>query len=61
MLIIGESINSTVRQVGEAISNRDEQFIVELARRQVVAGAGMLDVNVAVAEGDEVPSCAQYW
>jgi len=53
VLIIGESINSTVRQVGEAISNRDEQFIVELARRQVVAGAGMLDVNVAVAEGDE--------
>lgn len=53
MLIIGESINSTLREVGEAISNRDEQFLAELAQKQVAAGAAMLDVNVAVAEGDE--------
>jgi 5-methyltetrahydrofolate corrinoid/iron sulfur protein methyltransferase len=53
MHIIGESINSTIREVGEAIGNRDEHFIVELAQKQVSAGAGRLDVNVAVADGDE--------
>jgi cobalamin-dependent methionine synthase I len=54
VLIIGESINSTRRSVGEAISRRDEQFIRGLASKQVAAGAAMLDVNVGVAEGDEV-------
>ena len=54
MLIIGESINSTIPKVGEAINNRDESLITELAQQQVAAGAGMLDVNVAVADGSEV-------
>lgn len=54
MLIIGESINSTIPEVGKAINSRDESFIAELAQQQVAAGAGMLDVNVAVADGDEV-------
>lgn len=53
MLIIGESINSTISEVGEAIVQRDERFITQLAQKQVECGAGMLDVNVAVAEGDE--------
>lgn len=54
MLIIGESINSTIPAVETAINGRDESFIAELARDQVAAGAEMLDVNVAVAEGNEV-------
>ena len=53
MILIGESINSTRRGVGEAVSRRDAAFLVDLARRQVAAGADALDVNVAVAEGDE--------
>jgi 5-methyltetrahydrofolate--homocysteine methyltransferase len=51
--IIGESINSTIHEVGKAISNRDGAFIAKLARKQVTAGADMLDINVAVAEGNE--------
>lgn len=54
MLIIGESINSTISEVGQAIEGRNAAFIAELARQQVAAGAAMLDVNVAVAGGDEV-------
>ncbi|MCZ7574536.1 MAG: dihydropteroate synthase [Ardenticatenaceae bacterium] len=53
MLVVGESINSTIRRVGEAINNRDAAFIAELAREQVAAGAAMLDVNAGVADGDE--------
>lgn len=53
MILIGESINSTRHGVGEAIGRRDAAFLVDLARRQVAAGADVLDVNVAVAEGDE--------
>lgn len=53
MKVIGESINSTIQEVSKAISDRDGGFIAELARKQVTAGADMLDVNVAVAEGNE--------
>ena len=54
MRIIGESINSTIPEVGEAISTRDERYITELAQKQVAGGADVLDVNVAVADGKEV-------
>lgn len=59
MLIIGENINATIPRVKEAILNRDEEFIKELAGRQESAGAGMLDINVGTGEGsadDEMES-----
>jgi len=45
MLIIGEKINGTLKGVGPAIVARDSAFIQDLARRQVEAGADVLDVN----------------
>jgi cobalamin-dependent methionine synthase I len=45
MIIIGERINSTRKQVKEAVEARDRNVIVELARSQVQAGAQYLDVN----------------
>ena len=45
MLMIGEKINGTRKSVAKAIQNRDENFILELARRQFEAGAKYLDVN----------------
>jgi 5-methyltetrahydrofolate--homocysteine methyltransferase len=45
MLIIGETINASVKSVAEAIEKRDEDFIAALAKRQTEAGAEMLDVN----------------
>ena len=45
MLIIGERINATSKRVAEAIGNRNAQFLQELARQQVSAGANYLDVN----------------
>jgi cobalamin-dependent methionine synthase I len=45
MLIIGELINCTRKKVGEAAAKRDAEFFKEIARKQVDAGADMLDVN----------------
>ena len=53
MLLVGESINGTRKQVGEAISARDAGFIKGLASEQDTAGAQILDVNAGVAGGDE--------
>jgi 5-methyltetrahydrofolate corrinoid/iron sulfur protein methyltransferase len=46
MLIIGECIHIVAPAVKEAIDSRDAAFIQDLAKRQVEAGAGMLDLNV---------------
>jgi 5-methyltetrahydrofolate--homocysteine methyltransferase len=54
MLLMGESINGTRKQVAEAIQNREAAFIENLAREQVDAGAHVLDVNGGVAGGNEV-------
>ena len=45
MLIIGELINCTRKKAGEAATKRDADFFRDLARKQVLAGAHMLDVN----------------
>jgi 5-methyltetrahydrofolate corrinoid/iron sulfur protein methyltransferase len=45
MIIIGEKINGTRKQVANAIQNRDDQFIRNLAVRQFENGASYLDLN----------------
>jgi cobalamin-dependent methionine synthase I len=45
MFIIGELINCTRKRIGAAAQKRDAEFIKEVARNQVNAGADMLDVN----------------
>lgn len=45
MLIIGECINSTTPEILEAIEKRGGDFIQELAKGQVEAGANYIDVN----------------
>lgn len=52
MLVIGERINGMFKDVGKAIANREKEVIQKLARDQVAAGAGMLDVNVGPAAAD---------
>lgn len=54
MLIIGESINGTIQKVGQAIQDRNEVFLKELAKTQYECGAHFLDINAGVAGRDEV-------
>lgn len=45
MLVIGELINCTRKKVGAAAAGRDAAFFRDVARKQVEAGADVLDVN----------------
>ncbi len=45
MIIIGEKINATRKQVGAAIEARDRQAVADLASIQAQAGAAYLDIN----------------
>lgn len=44
MIIIGEKINGAIPSSAAAITNRDEDFIRNLAVRQTEAGADYLDI-----------------
>jgi cobalamin-dependent methionine synthase I len=54
MLIIGELINSTRKQVRKAIEEKDSGYIQGLAKKQVEAGARWIDVNAGAFPTDEV-------
>ncbi len=45
MIIIGEKINATRKEVAKALENKDETIIKELATSQEQAGAHYLDIN----------------
>lgn len=49
LIIIGEKINGTIPSVKEAIANRDEQYIRDLAVKQAEAGADYIDVCAGTA------------
>ena len=59
MRIIGEKINGTLEQVSKAIKERNATFIQDLARRQVEAGADLVDVN-AGTRPDEEPEALSW-
>lgn len=54
MLIIGELINSTRKQIRKAIEEKDGAYIQSLAKRQAEAGANWVDVNAGAFPNDEV-------
>lgn len=55
MTMIGEKINPTGRKrLAEAITERNYDYLIDLAVSQVQAGADVLDINVGVPGTDEV-------
>ena len=57
MLIIGERINASRKTILQAIQERNAQFIQEEAKKQIEAGAQMLDINAGVRvqqEADDI-------
>lgn len=52
MYIIGENIHIISDKVKEALSNRDREFFMEMALRQVEAGAKALDINLGPRKKD---------
>jgi 5-methyltetrahydrofolate--homocysteine methyltransferase len=53
MIIIGEKINGTRKQVGQAIRDRHQDFIRQLALQQIEAGAHWLDLNAGIRAEQE--------
>lgn len=53
MIIIGEKINGTRKQVAQAIKERDANFIKGLARLQFESGASYLDINAGTLPQQE--------
>lgn len=53
MIVIGEKINGSIPSVAKAISERNEEWIRNLARIQAEAGADFIDVCASVKD-DEV-------
>ncbi|HEY9595697.1 MAG TPA: dihydropteroate synthase [Spirochaetia bacterium] len=58
MLIIGELINSTRKQVRAAVEKQDAAYIQGLATKQAEAGANWIDVNAGAFPNDEVEKLA---
>ena len=54
MLIIGELVNSTRKQIRKAVEEKDAALIQRLARDQAAAGAAWIDVNAGAFPTDEV-------
>ncbi|MDQ7095146.1 methyltetrahydrofolate cobalamin methyltransferase [Desulfosporosinus sp. PR] len=57
MLIIGELINSSRKAIKEALEKRDAEYIRQIAKDQVAAGADYVDVNCGTM-ANEVESMA---
>jgi 5-methyltetrahydrofolate corrinoid/iron sulfur protein methyltransferase len=53
MIAIGERINGQFTDVKQAIADNDPGPVVDLAKRQVEAGAAYLDINVGTAAADQ--------
>jgi len=52
MYIIGENIHLISEKVKEALANRDREFFMDLAVRQVEAGAQAVDINLGPRKKD---------
>ena len=53
MLIVGELINASRKQIGTAIKNQDKDTIQQIAKEQSANGADYIDVNAGVFVGKE--------
>jgi 5-methyltetrahydrofolate--homocysteine methyltransferase len=53
LLIVGELINSSRKNIQPAVESRDGAFIQDVASKQVEAGAGFVDVNAGTFVDEE--------
>ena len=53
MLIIGEKINSSRKDIKEMVEGKNKEFIQELAQKQTKGGAQMLDLNIGTIRKSE--------
>lgn len=59
MIIVGERINTSRRDVSQAVERRDKEFIQKLAHQQIEGGANWLDINAGTMVEKE-PECLRW-
>jgi len=52
--VIGERINTTLKKVKAAVTDRDADYIMDDVKKQTAAGASYIDVNAGARIGHEV-------
>jgi cobalamin-dependent methionine synthase I len=53
MIIVGERINATRKQIRAALERKDEAFFLKEAEQQLAAGSDFLDLNAGTGTGRE--------
>ena len=53
MLVVGELINSSIKRIRNAVNEHDRDFILQMAKAQLDAGADYIDVNAATTSSEE--------
>jgi len=61
MLIVGEKINTSIKDVKEAVFQRNNSFIENLARNQKLGGADYLEVNSGLRVDPEEEAADMEW
>jgi 5-methyltetrahydrofolate--homocysteine methyltransferase len=61
MQIIGEKINTSIKDVKEAVFQRDDSFIENLAKNQKLGGADYLEVNSGLRIDPEEEAADMEW
>jgi len=61
MLIVGEKINTSIKDVKEAVFQRNDSFIENLARNQKLGGADYLEVNSGLRVDPEEEAADMEW
>ena len=61
MIIVGEKINTSIKEVKEAIVQRNDSFITDLAKNQKLGGADYLEVNSGLRVNPEEESDDLEW
>ncbi|MBW1897234.1 MAG: dihydropteroate synthase [Deltaproteobacteria bacterium] len=54
MFIVGERVNTSRKQIDEAVANRDAAYIQSDVKAQVEAGADVIDVNAGSRRASEI-------
>lgn len=53
MIVVGELINASRKAIGAAIEAKDENYILQVAKDELEAGANYIDVNAGIFVGKE--------
>ena len=61
MIIIGEKINASRKDIGKAITEKNDAVIIQHVKEQDAAGAFYIDLNAGTGSGEEQEQKDMFW